>query len=112
MSRSADDVLSQTSAAARRLEIQDPQFACRSERYLEALAVGSNDLVVNLAYGLGGLTRRILWRLVPYGATPNHQSRSARSNWFAEIGLMPQFATKRNVLRLTLFSVELVKWRP
>jgi hypothetical protein len=68
MSRSADDVLSQTSAAARRLEIQDPQFACRSERYLEVQVVGSNDLVVNLAYGLGGLTRRILWRLVPYGA--------------------------------------------
>src|SRR6478672_6294876 len=59
----ADYVLGQDPAAARRLEIQDRQFAGPSERLLDALAVRPNDRVVELGCGPGGLTRRILRRL-------------------------------------------------
>jgi SAM-dependent methyltransferase len=60
-------VLGQSQAAARRLEIQDRQFADPSERLLDAVAVRPADRVVELGCGPGGLTRRILRRLDPGG---------------------------------------------
>lgn len=56
-------VLGQSERAARRLEIQDAQFAEVSERLLDALALRPNDCVVELGCGPGGLSRRIMRRL-------------------------------------------------
>lgn len=54
-------------AAARRLEIQDAQFAAISERLLDRLRLRPNDRVVELGTGAGSFTRRILPRLGPEG---------------------------------------------
>jgi SAM-dependent methyltransferase len=67
MSQPTDYVLGQTLAAARRLEIQDRQFAGPSERLLDLLDLRPADRVVELGCGPGGLTRRILRRLGPTG---------------------------------------------
>jgi ubiquinone/menaquinone biosynthesis C-methylase UbiE len=56
-------VLGQSARAARRLEIQDGQFAEVSERLLDDLALRPNDRVVELGCGAGGFSRRILCRL-------------------------------------------------
>ena len=53
--------------AARRLAIQDRQFAGPSERLLDLLDLRPADRVVELGCGPGGLTRRILRRLGPAG---------------------------------------------
>ncbi|HET6878701.1 MAG TPA: methyltransferase [Pirellulales bacterium] len=50
-------------AAARRLEIQDAQFAAISERLLDGLSLRPNDRVVELGMGAGSFSRRILNRL-------------------------------------------------
>lgn len=50
-------------AAARRLEIQDAQFAAISERLLDRLSVRPSDRVVELGIGAGSFTRRLLRRL-------------------------------------------------
>jgi ubiquinone/menaquinone biosynthesis C-methylase UbiE len=63
VTRSAGYVLGQSDRAARRLEIQDRQFAGPSERLLDELALRPTDRVVELGCGPGGLTRRILRRL-------------------------------------------------
>ena len=60
-------VLGQSAAAARRLEIQDRQFAGPSERLLDLLDLRPADRVVELGCGPGGLTRRLLRRLGPHG---------------------------------------------
>jgi ubiquinone/menaquinone biosynthesis C-methylase UbiE len=60
-------VLGQSARAARRLEIQDRQFAEPSERLLDDLALRPDDQVVELGCGPGGFTRRILARLGPSG---------------------------------------------
>jgi SAM-dependent methyltransferase len=67
MSKPADYILGQTPAAARRLEIQDRQFAGPSERLLDLVGLRPADRVVELGCGPGGLTRRILGRLGPAG---------------------------------------------
>jgi MazG family protein len=56
-------VLGQSARAARRLEIQDAQFAEESERLLDDLALRAQDRVVELGCGPGVLSRRILRRL-------------------------------------------------
>jgi ubiquinone/menaquinone biosynthesis C-methylase UbiE len=60
-------VLAQSPRAARRLEIQDAQFADTSERLLDDLALRPGDRVVELGCGPGGFSRRILRRLGPGG---------------------------------------------
>ena len=60
-------VLGQSPAAARRLAIQDRQFAGPSERLLDLLDLRPADRVVELGCGPGGLTRRLLRRLGPAG---------------------------------------------
>ena len=67
MIHSAGYVLGQSDRAARRLEIQDRQFAGPSERLLDELELRPTDRVVELGCGPGGLTRRILQRLGPDG---------------------------------------------
>src|SRR5947209_17316607 len=67
MSRPADYVLGQNPAAARRLEIQDRQFAGPSERLLDLLDPRPADRIVELGCGPGGLTCRVLRRLGPDG---------------------------------------------
>lgn len=49
--------------AARRLEIQDSQFAAISERLLDRLNVQRSDHVVELGVGAGSFSRRIVQRL-------------------------------------------------
>jgi ubiquinone/menaquinone biosynthesis C-methylase UbiE len=49
--------------AARRLEVQDAQFAAISERLLDRLGLRSNDRVVEFGSGAGSFSRRILRRL-------------------------------------------------
>ncbi len=49
--------------AARRLEIQDAQFAAISERLLDRLNVQPSDHVVELGVGAGSFSRRIVQRL-------------------------------------------------
>ena len=49
--------------AARRLEIQDSQFAAISERLLDRLNVQPSDHVVELGVGAGSFSRRIVQRL-------------------------------------------------
>src|SRR6266487_1977328 len=56
-------VLGQSERAARRLEIQDGQFAEPSERLLDELALRPHDRVVELGCGPGGFSRRVLRRL-------------------------------------------------
>ena len=58
--------LGASGAAARRLAIQDAQFAAISERLLDRLNVGASDRVVELGTGAGSFSRRVLHRL---GAT-------------------------------------------
>lgn len=60
-------VLGQSAAAARRLAIQDRQFAGQFERLLDLLDLRPADRVVELGCGPGGLTRRLLRRLGPAG---------------------------------------------
>jgi trans-aconitate methyltransferase len=67
MAESTSYVLGQTARAARRLEIQDRQFAEPSERLLDDLALRPDDQVVELGCGPGSFTRRILARLGPAG---------------------------------------------
>ena len=55
-------VLGQSERAARRLEIQDAQFADASERLLDDLALRPHDRVVELGSGPGGFSRRVLRR--------------------------------------------------
>ena len=52
-------ILGQSAAAARRLAIQDRQFAGPSERLLDLLGLRPADRVVELGCGPGGLTRRV-----------------------------------------------------
>ena len=56
-------VLGQNNDAARRLEIQDAQFASVSEALLDDLALRPNDRVVEIGTGAGGFSRRVLRRL-------------------------------------------------
>jgi len=56
-------VLGTSAAAARRLEIQDAQFADASERLLDEIALRPTDRVVEIGSGAGGFSRRILRRL-------------------------------------------------
>lgn len=56
-------VLGQSERAAKRLELQDQQFATTTEQLLDALALKPTDRVVELGCGPGGMTRRILSRL-------------------------------------------------
>jgi ubiquinone/menaquinone biosynthesis C-methylase UbiE len=87
VTHSAGYVLGQSDRAARRLEIQDRQFAGPSERLLDELGLRPTDRVVELGCGPGGLTRRILRRLgsdgvvVGVDASPGllDQSRAALS---------------------------------
>jgi len=60
-------VLGQSSAAARRLEIQDSHFAEVSEQLLDALKLRPADRVVELGCGAGSFSKRILRRLAPGG---------------------------------------------
>jgi ubiquinone/menaquinone biosynthesis C-methylase UbiE len=63
MIEAQDYVLGQSARAARRLEIQDAQFAAVSEQLLDEVALRPTDRVVELGCGPGGMTRRILHRL-------------------------------------------------
>src|SRR5205823_1509194 len=56
-------VLGQSQRAARRLEVQDAQFAAESERLLDELGLRPTDRVVELGCGPGGFSRRVLRRL-------------------------------------------------
>src|SRR4029079_17736347 len=58
-------VLGQNIDAARRLEIQDAQFADVSELLLDEIALRPGDRVVEIGTGAGGFSRRILKRLGP-----------------------------------------------
>lgn len=60
---SPDYVLGQNVDAARRLAIQDSQFAEVSERLLDELHLRPGDRVVEIGTGAGGFSRRILRRL-------------------------------------------------
>src|SRR5579872_4194741 len=64
---SKDYVLGQSTDAARRLEIQDLQFAEQSELLLDEIKLRPNDRVVEIGIGAGGFSRRILRRLGPAG---------------------------------------------
>jgi ubiquinone/menaquinone biosynthesis C-methylase UbiE len=59
--------LGTSASAARRLEIQDGQFASVSEHLLDALNIRPNDRVVELGCGAGSFSRRILRRLASDG---------------------------------------------
>jgi ubiquinone/menaquinone biosynthesis C-methylase UbiE len=56
-------VLGQSADAARRLEIQDAQFAPVSELLLDSIELLPNERVVEIGTGAGGFSRRILKRL-------------------------------------------------
>jgi SAM-dependent methyltransferase len=58
-----DYVLGHNADAARRLAIQDAQFADESETLLDCLNISRNDRVVELGAGAGRFSRRILKRL-------------------------------------------------
>lgn len=60
---SKEYVLGQSAAAARRLQIQDLQFADASERLLDEIGLRPGDRVVEIGIGAGGFSRRILRRL-------------------------------------------------
>lgn len=59
--------LGTSASAARRLEIQDAQFAVISERLLDRLKINPSDRVVELGLGAGSFSRRIVERLGPNG---------------------------------------------
>src|SRR6516164_1666330 len=63
MAASREYVLGQSSDAARRLEIQDAQFAGVSELLLDDIGLRPTDRVVEIGSGAGGFSRRILRRL-------------------------------------------------
>lgn len=65
--KSTPYALGTTASAARRLEIQDAQFAAISERLLDRLNVRPSDRVVELGIGAGSFSRRIVRRLGPEG---------------------------------------------
>jgi ubiquinone/menaquinone biosynthesis C-methylase UbiE len=60
---SQEYVLGQSTDAARRLEIQDLQFAEASELLLDEIDLRPDDRVVEIGIGAGGFSRRILRRL-------------------------------------------------
>ena len=60
---SRDYVLGRNADAARRLAIQDAQFATVSELLLDDLPVRPDDRVVEIGTGAGGFSRRVLKRL-------------------------------------------------
>jgi ubiquinone/menaquinone biosynthesis C-methylase UbiE len=60
-------VLGQSTDAARRLEIQDAQFAEVSERLLDEINLQPDNRVVEIGSGAVGFSRRILRRLGPGG---------------------------------------------
>ena len=59
--------LGTSASAARRLEIQDAQFAAISERLLDRLNIRPSERVVELGIGAGSFSRRIVERLGPDG---------------------------------------------
>ncbi len=63
MSQSPQYVLGESERAARRLQIQDEQFADVSERLLDELALRPTDRVVELGCGAGSFSRRVFRRL-------------------------------------------------
>jgi ubiquinone/menaquinone biosynthesis C-methylase UbiE len=63
MTESKGYVLGQSARAARRLEIQDSQFAEVSERLLDDLEVRPQDRVVEIGCGAGSFSRRVMRRL-------------------------------------------------
>lgn len=63
MSASPEYVLGQSTAAARRLQIQDAQFGSVSELLLDEISLRPADRVVEIGTGAGGFSRRILRRL-------------------------------------------------
>jgi SAM-dependent methyltransferase len=63
MAASREYVLGKSTDAARRLEIQDAQFAEVSERLLDEIALRPADRVVEIGSGAGGFSQRILRRL-------------------------------------------------
>jgi ubiquinone/menaquinone biosynthesis C-methylase UbiE len=63
MSEAREYVLGQSERAARRLQIQDEQFADVSERLLDELALRPGDRVVELGCGAGSFSRRVFRRL-------------------------------------------------
>jgi ubiquinone/menaquinone biosynthesis C-methylase UbiE len=65
--KSISYALGADASAARRLEIQDSQFAAISERLLDRLNVRPDDCVVELGIGAGSFSRRIVRRLGPDG---------------------------------------------
>src|SRR5262245_56138770 len=67
MSAAREYVLGKNTDAARRLEIQDAQFAEVSELLLDEIQLRSGDRVVEIGSGAGGFSRRILRRLGPAG---------------------------------------------
>jgi ubiquinone/menaquinone biosynthesis C-methylase UbiE len=60
---SKEYVLGQSTDAARRLAIQDLQFARESELLLDEIELRPNDRVVEVGMGAGGFSRRVLRRL-------------------------------------------------
>ncbi|HEY3963856.1 MAG TPA: methyltransferase [Planctomycetaceae bacterium] len=66
-SGSREYVLGRNADAARRLAIQDAQFAQVSERLLDEIQLRSDDRVIEIGSGAGGFSRRILKRLGPQG---------------------------------------------
>jgi ubiquinone/menaquinone biosynthesis C-methylase UbiE len=66
-SGSTEYVLGRNADAARRLSIQDAQFAEASEKLLDEIALRPDDRVVEIGCGAGGFSRRILRRLGPAG---------------------------------------------
>lgn len=60
---SQEYVLGRNADAARRLAIQDAQFAQVSELLLDEIQLRPNDRVVEIGTGAGGFSRRILQRL-------------------------------------------------
>src|SRR5690348_14187940 len=65
--KSISYALGADASAARRLEIQDAQFAAISERVLDRLNVQPADRVLELGIGAGSFSRRIVRRLGPDG---------------------------------------------
>lgn len=63
MPATSEYVLGQNSDAARRLEIQDRQFAPASEQLLDDVCLQPGERVVEIGCGAGGFSRRILRRL-------------------------------------------------
>src|SRR5271170_3693700 len=83
-------ILGQSRTAARRLEIQDSQFAEASEALLDELAIRPQDRVVELGCGPGSFSRRLLRRLgaggVLVGVDSSEQLLSQARNALADAG--------------------------